>query len=234
VNWRSSVGEVPFIPEKRIEQDAELLLVEYARDQGVAVSFPVPIEEVLEVQLKLTFEMDDLRAAFASPDVLGAIWFKNGLVKVDASLDPHTSPQMLGRFRFTLAHEVGHWRLHRHLYREDPSQAHLFGGHGHPAFVCRSSDKPSVEWQADNFASYALMPKKLVMAAWQEWQGNLDPVILSSLPPATGGGGRDPDNVRLDRFAKPLAEKLEVSAEAMRIRLEKLGLLLRETPNTLF
>lgn len=86
MNWRSSVGEVPFIPEKRIEQDAELLLAEYARDQGVAVSMPVPIEEVLEVQLKLTFEIDDLRATFGSQDVLGAIWFKNGLVKVDASL----------------------------------------------------------------------------------------------------------------------------------------------------
>ena len=234
MNWRSSVGEVPFIPEKRIEQDAELLLAEYARDQGVAVSLPVPIEEVLEVQLKLTFEMDDLRAAFASPDVLGAIWFKNGLVKVDASLDPHTSPQMLGRFRFTLAHEVGHWRLHRHLYREDPSQAHLFGGHGHPAFVCRSSDKPSVEWQADNFASYALMPKKLVMAAWQEWRGNLDPVVLNTLPSAGSVGARDPRDARFETFCKPMAKRFEVSAEAMRIRLEKLGLLLREIPNTLF
>lgn len=132
MNGRSSVGDVPFIPEKRIEQDAELLLAEYARDQAVAVSLPVPIEEVLEVQLKLTFEIDDLRGTFGSPDVLGAIWFKNGLIKVDASLDPHTYPQMLGRFRFTLAHEIGHWRLHRQLYREDPSQAHLFGGHGHP------------------------------------------------------------------------------------------------------
>ena len=234
MNWRSSVGEVPFIPEKRIEQDAELLLAEYARDQGVAVSFPVPIEEVLEVQLKLTFEMDDLRAAFASPDVLGAIWFTDCLVKVDRSLDPHDQPHMLGRFRFTLGHEAGHWRLHRKHYQEDPAQAHLFDGRGAPAFVCRSSEKPPVEWQADCYAGYLLMPRKLVVAAWQEWRGNLDPVVLNTLPSAGSVGARDPRDARFETFCKPMAKRFEVSAEAMRIRLEKLGLLLREIPNTLF
>ena len=45
---------------------------------------------------------------------------------------------------------------------------------------------------------------------------------------------RDPADATLDRFSKPLAERFQVSAEAMRIRLEKLGLLMRERPNTLF
>jgi Zn-dependent peptidase ImmA (M78 family) len=91
-----------------------------------------------------------------------------------------------------------------------------------------------VEWQADAFASYLLMPKAQVIAAWQEWRGNLNAVVLEDLPSVPVPDGRHPDNATLDRFAKPLAERFEVSAEAMRIRLEKLGLLMRERPNTLF
>ena len=101
--------------------------------------------------------------------------------------------------------------------------------------MCRAGEKKiPVEWQADTFASYLLMPKTLVVAAWQEWRGNLDPVILADLPPVAVSDGRDPADATLDRFSKPLAERFEVSAEAMRIRLEKLGLLMRERPNTLF
>lgn len=228
------MSTVPFLPEKRIEQDAETLLGEYARDFQGAAGPPVPVEELAEVQLELTVEMDDLRAAFQNDDVLGAIWFKERLIRVDRSLDPHENPKMLGRFRFTLAHETGHWRLHRAYYREDAAQAHLFGGRGAPAFVCRSSEKPPVEWQADCFAGYLLMPRKLVLAEWHEWRGTLDPVILDSLPAQTVSGPRDAASARFETFCKPFAQRFEVSAEAMRIRLEKLGLLLRERPATLF
>jgi hypothetical protein len=39
------------------------------------------------------------------------------------------------------------------------------------------------------------------------------------------------DNIGLDRIARPLAEQFIVSPIAMRIRLEKLGLLHREVPH---
>ncbi len=35
------------------------------------MSLPIPIEEVLDLQLKLTFEIDDLRATFGSDDTSG-------------------------------------------------------------------------------------------------------------------------------------------------------------------
>lgn len=231
--WLSN-NTVPFLPEKHIEDEAMLLIAEYGRDHEEITAPPVPVDELLEVQCKLTVEVEDLRGLFKNDDVLGAIWFKDGLVRVDRTLDPHDRPAMLGRFRFTLSHEVGHWRLHRKHYREDPAQAHLFGGRGAPAFVCRSSEKPPVEWQADTFASYLLMPKKLIVAAWQQWRGGLDPVALDTLPASSGHDHRDPGDLRLEQFCKPMAETFEVSAEAMRIRLEKLGFLLREAPNTLF
>jgi len=229
-----ATSTVPYIPEKYIEEDAELLIAEYQRDRSPVTAPPVPAEQIMEAQLQLTVEIDDLCAMFGSDDVLGAIWFKDAVVKVDESLDPHVRPAMLGRFRFTLAHEAGHWRLHRKYYQEDPAQSHLFGGRGAPAFVCRSSEKPPVEWQADTYASYLLMPRRLLIAAWERWRGSLDAVVLATLPPAPVSIQRDADDVRMEQFCRPLAERFEVSAEAMRIRLEKLGLLLREAPNTLF
>jgi len=234
MKWSSAINEVPFVPEARIEKDADALIAEYAQRPDVSTGPPVPVEELLEVQLGLQFEIADLRAEFESDDVLGVIWFNSKLVKIDSSLDPHERPHMLGRFRYTLAHEVGHWRLHRQFYREDPTQAKLFDGKGRPAFVCRSSEKPSVEWQADAYASCLLMPRNLLVAAWQGWRGGLDPVVLATLPPASSAGGRDPDNVRMEQFCKPLAEQFEVSAEAMRIRLERLGLLVRKMEARLF
>jgi hypothetical protein len=226
---------VPYVPEVRIERDADALIAEYAHRAGAPVAAPVPVEDILELHLGLTFAIEDLAALFGTDGVLGAIWFNEKLVRIDTRLDPSENPPRLGRYRFTLAHEIGHWRLHRSYYREDPAQSALFDGRGQPAVVCRAGNKKiPVEWQADTFASYLLMPKALVVAAWTEWRGNLDPVVLADLPPVPVADGRDAANATLDRFSKHLAEKLEVSAEAMRIRLEILGLLLRERPNTLF
>lgn len=56
----------------------------------------------------------------------------------------------LGRIRFTQAHELGHYILHRKLrdsfYCNDPD-----------ILTCSTDDK-DIEWQSDVFASYLLMP----------------------------------------------------------------------------
>ena len=85
-------------------------------------------------------------------------FLRRGRIVIDESLDPEENPSKEGRYRFTLAHEGGgHWRLHRHLFANDPAQALLFGGPATPSVVCRSSQaKERVEWQADFYASCLL------------------------------------------------------------------------------
>ncbi len=227
--------KVPYLREKDIEAEAQLLLDEYALTGKWTVSAPVPVENVIELHLKLAFAIEDLRALLSVDDVLGAIWFTEKEVRVDVRLDPSANPALLGRYRFTLAHEVGHWRLHRTHFQDDPSQAKLFDGRGRPAFVCRSSEKPPEEWQADFFAGCMLMPRALVRSAWQAWHGNLDPVAVQQLPGVTNStDSKGNENATLERFCRPFAGQFEVSAEAMRIRLENLGFLLRDVPNMLF
>jgi Zn-dependent peptidase ImmA (M78 family) len=112
--------------------------------------------------------------------------------------------------------------------------------------ICRSSqNKQPVEWQADFYASCLLMPRKLVMAAWDEMFPDRKPRVIAPAVPVEHPfvevrrvecriGDFDcsetDDNV-LDGIARPLAERFLVSPIAMRIRLEKLGLLLRHVPH---
>ena len=167
---------------------------------------------------------------------------------IDESLDPEENPSKEGRYRFTLAHEGGgHWRLHRHLFAKDPAQAALFGGPAAPSVICRSSQaKERVEWQADFYASCLLMPRKLVIAAWYEMFPDRKPRVLQPASRSTTRSSRSrassaqigdsitsrPTTMCWTASRKPLAPAFLVSPIAMRIRLEKLGLLLREDSAT--
>lgn len=225
---------VPFLHERVIEEHAELLLAEYTLAHG-EITIPVPLDDIVELHLKLEYEIDDLRARFGSPDVLGAIWFNENIIRIDASLDPHNDPRMRGRFNFTLAHEIAHWRLHRQHLRGDPNEASLFEANGKPAFVCRSSDKPPEEVQADKFAGRLLMPRKLLRSAWSDWRGTDDPAALTELDvPSLGGDQKAEEHAAMERFCRPLADRFGVSAQAMRIRLQALGLLVKEIEPRLF
>ncbi len=243
---------VPYISEEAIEQDAAALLAEYAHARGVVIQPPVPIEDIVEKHLKLGIEFDDAHKLFGVPrnpergaDILGAIFFDERRIVIDESLDPEERPGIEGRYRFTLAHEGGgHWRLHRAIFAKDPAQAALFGTPEAPSVICRSSEaKKREELQADFYASFLLMPKSLVIAAWRERFGSAKPRILRlrdriHLPDGAGDEfveavnrlEQQREEGALNEFVRPLAEKFLVSMVAMRIRLERLGLLHREVP----
>lgn len=241
-------SEVPFLHEKQIEREADLLLAEYAEIIEPILEPPVPIEELIGTVLQLRHQFLDMRSLFPFADVHGAIWFKDALIGVDSLLNPDSYPRRRGRYHFTLAHEVGHWRLHRQHYIKNPAERLLFDdGSPKPDVVCRSSErKKPVEWQADTFAASVLMPRKLVYTAWAEFRDGDDrPVELRELHAARSGSPlfyrgqpaateEERDNAVKEDFCRPLAERFEVSREAMRIRLEEFELIVRERPATLF
>jgi hypothetical protein len=215
---------VPYLAEELMERDAEALLTEYAQTCGAAVAAPVPVEDILEKHLKLTIEFDDTHRRFGVrrspllydyPDILGAIFFDTTQIVIDETLDPAGNPKKEGRYRFTVAHEGGHWRLHRHLFANEPAQT---AGTPTPSVLCRSGQASvRVELQADFYAACLLMPRQLVMAAWDEC-GIVDSDCIET------------DEKALYCIAQPLADRFLVSATAMRIRLAKLGLLGRQVP----
>jgi IrrE N-terminal-like domain len=220
--------KVPYLRESVIEEHAQLVIDEWSEGHDAIVEPPVPIEEILEIGLGLDFEVCDLQAELGHADVLGGIWFGARTIKVDQSLDPSATSKMLGRYRFTLAHEIGHWCLHREHLMNDPAAASLFEQNSAPAFVCRSSEKPPEEWQADLFAACVLMPHKLIIEAWERWRGSPEEAVLTEL------GIKEDDEMAINSFCRPLADLFEVSAQAMRIRLQKLELLVKEREPKLF
>jgi hypothetical protein len=245
--------QVPYLSEEAMERDAAALLAEFEHARGVTITPPIPIDDIVEKHLKLQIEFDDTHEMFGVPrrpgqdaDILGAIFFDDARIVIDESLDPEENPAKEGRYRFTLAHEGGgHWRLHRRLFAKNPAQTTLFNQPAAPSFICRSSQaKKPVEWQADFYASCLLMPRKLVFAAWDEMFPDGKQRVLQPVTPIDHPfveierfSGRflrveftESDDEALDRLAMPFAEKFLVSPIAMRIRLEKLGLLHRVVP----
>jgi hypothetical protein len=240
---------VPYLSEVQIERDAAGLLAEYARGRGVIIAPPIPIDDIVEKHLKLGIEFDDMHRLFGVPrgpegesDILGAIFFDDRRIVIDESLDPEEHSYREGRYRFTLAHEGGgHWRLHRVLFAKDPQQESLFGGASPPSVVCRySQSKERVEWQVDFYASCLLMPKPMVFCEWKRrfgdhrarrlvWNRGASLDYAESVLPSASKMMTDglADDV-LEREFRAMATVFLVSPQAMRIRLEKLGLLRRE------
>jgi Zn-dependent peptidase ImmA (M78 family) len=244
---------VSFVPNEAIEKDAQALLAEYCHARRVTIEAPIAIDDIIEKHLKISIEFDDTHRLFGlprsgidfDPDILGAIFFEQKRIVIDESLDPDANPAKEGRYRYTAAHEVGHWRLHRGLFGRDPTQTPLRDVNAPPSVICRTSQpKARIELQADLYASCVLMPRKLVFAAWDESfpdrkQRVLRPTERIDHPfvEIPRFEGRIPsavftesDDHALENFAKPFADKFLVSPIAMRIRLERLGLLHRAAP----
>jgi hypothetical protein len=242
-------SDLPFLSPQAFEDEAALMLAEYGNAHQQVDDPPVPIDDIAEKHFKLVVEITDMVAKFPEGNVLGAIYFNDRKIVVDRRLVPEEFPAMRGRYRFTIAHELAHWRLHRHLYLRRANEPQLLpSGEPKPDHVLRDGKPDPKEYQANRLASCLLMPREMVKRAWHEAQGGMDPVCLDDLLPRQpqilagevlrrGGlsmGQEAVDNALFEHVARPLAKKFEVSPEAMRIRLEGLNLLLRKKEPSLF
>jgi hypothetical protein len=243
--------KVKYLTEDEIEKDAELLLAEYEDTTGEPIKLPVPVSDITTYHLALRLGFDDLHKTLkrpmlrGQPDILGAIWVEKELVLIDRHLDPKSNPSTLGRYRFSVAHEIGHWRLHRSYFARDTNQTLLFETSTEPTVICRASEEHEpIEWQANFFGACLLMPRRRVHDEWKECLGRTRPLLLSDLRPngkvmmrarsMIYEQGRNEagavDDALFEEVAKPIARRFGVSPQAMRLRLEKLGLLLRQAP----
>jgi Zn-dependent peptidase ImmA (M78 family) len=136
-------------------------------------------------------------ANLGDPLILGAISPLEQLIYTNEKSEERFQ-KYPGLYRFTLGHEVGHWALH--LSGID-GQMKISEDFPYP-FICRdTNNKPSIEIQADMFSAAILMPTDLVKETVS---------------------GRD-------IFSWPalyqLRDEWGVSISALKIRLEKLGLI---------
>ena len=210
---------------EEFEGKAQQLLTQYQQRFTTPVIPEIPVDGIIESLLGLTLVYDNLARLFACDDILGAINIHEGAIYVDTALMPEQNPACEGRFRFTLAHELGHWALHR--FDVTPKeQGALFRTEDTGHILCRKATRyEQREWQANQFAACLLMPAEPVHACWQAITNSADPLPVAPQDLMNRQWALGEDYLPAHPVARAMAGEFRVSNQAMQIRLERIGLL---------
>ncbi len=215
---------VPYLSRNEIAQAGKAILAQFREKTGRSIEPPVPIEDILAM-MGLRCQFVDFEQINA-PDVLGATYVKKRIVVINAGLLDERSK---GRAAFTMAHEAGHWVLHRHLL----AVANRYGDL-EDAIFCRAQDaRKPIEWQADYFAGCLLMPEDLVRFAFKK---TFAPDVIDIVNVEKNFASMPfcfdlcVDNWPCIADAVRMAGGFDnVSRQAMIIRLQELGLVVNHT-----
>lgn len=156
------------------------------------VKSPVPVEKIAKkLGAKVRYSPMD------NEDLSGMIFMKEGIPIIGVNALHHPNRQ-----RFTIAHEIGHLVLHKHIFEKSV--------HVDTKFFALKRDQKStsgtddIEIQANAFASELLMPGKFIEAMIDEVFGN------------------DVFDIESGKMLEKLASKFKVSRDAMQFRLMRL------------
>lgn len=137
---------MPWLDYEEIRRKADSFLGKHHPSRTI----PIPIEEIVELKLKLDIvPLQGLR----NIDLEGFIYSDLSAIAVDEAIYLHVNQS---RYRFTLAHEIGHLVLHSQLYQEHNIQnikGYLEFQKNLPQGLLRR-----VEWQGRCFAGLVLVP----------------------------------------------------------------------------
>jgi len=201
-------SDVPFLTDQELEVRADKLLDRAAREHGIAIGPPVPVEPIAEVVFDLRLDWVPLE-----DDTLARLNCE------DWSIQPNerqreSFARYPGQYEFTLGHELFHAIEHvedvgeqlsldltledRVAYRRQRQRQQERQWHIGATVQDRRRDI-----QADRFAGFLLMPKRFLV-------------------PAIQGKNVCDHATRIE-----LARKFSVSLSAMTVRLQQLGCLYR-------
>jgi IrrE N-terminal-like domain len=146
-------GEGSSIGERLYQEPRALALRERYLTLFGGPEIPVPVESIAEDYLGLRIEQ-------AYMDCSGMLLPTERLIRINAAEGPRNEAP-LHRFRFTIAHELGHWICHA-LEGADPAVSYC-----RPIDLTEAADR-SLEREANVFAAELLMPETAVRAGWEE------------------------------------------------------------------
>lgn len=210
----------PHYGERELDDICEALVGRFLVDLRGKVEFPVSTDD-LEKLVERHAEDLDLYADL-TPDggeVEGVTRFRFGRrPSVAVSGELYQDGRRSNRLRTTLTHELGHVVLHDQLFQVRLAHGDLFADKADDRVVCkrdRMVDAPAVdwlEWQACYASGAFLMPRNVVVEAIRD---------ASNEP---SGRGEDP-RLREFRLIDKIVTRFQVSRDAARVRLLKLGML---------
>jgi hypothetical protein len=192
--------KIPWLRNRELRSAAEEVLSEYGWDGSV----PIDIDDLVEYHFHVEIlPLPSLRAAHAME---GGLTRDMSTIVVDAELMEHYS----NRYRFTLAHEIGHRILHGQFIQalewDTPESWKQFVlGYDRDAYS-------RLEAQAYRFAGYLLVPSDPLQAACQQIEAY---TLEHGFNLSTMGAEARP------YIARQLTTKFEVSAEVIVKRLSE-------------
>jgi hypothetical protein len=219
------INDVPFLHDSVIERKSIEVIKEYEQKYNQKISNPVPVENILDALYDFIVEPENLQKKH-NADVLAELHVLGGRrdIYIDNGIYPDYHPEKIGRYHFTLGHELGHWILHCPEILIKEQIPDMFEP-GKPTLICRSHSKDRREIQADIFSGMFLMPHYLLTEAWVEITGSDAPRNVYeelSLLREMQGLPKDDRSVSCE-IAKEMAPLFDVSVQAMQIRLENAG-----------
>lgn len=228
--------DVPYLEKDEIRAAArDLRRRAFADDSPVPVDLEILAFDYLYAEHDVEVYVDQPLAPENEKDVLGVTYPEKNEIHVDSQLaDEH-----YGRFRFTIAHEIGHWMLHRPLYLDEDGQE---GGSRQQADEPRivtlrrdveesdeERDYNPAEWQANFFAIWLLLPDDALRQEFDRRFGERPFSVPSELCDPEAEYPIRPLSRRLVGTPKdghvPLHERFLLSREATAIALEERGYL---------
>ena len=196
---------VHYIPKDELVRQSEAFL----RRHHPSRELPVPIEGIVEFGLGLDIvPVPGLQSSF---DVVAYITHDRKEIRVDQ----YVLESRENRYRFSLAHEVGHLVLHPELFEH----LHFDNIAAWKAAITDSIPEKEyriLEWQANCFAGLVLVPQAELANAFGAWREKLANVGLNLDEQGDGVW---------DALEDHIGREFVVSADVIHKRLEFDGLL---------
>lgn len=140
---------------EQINAEAESFLTAYHSSKSI----PIPIEEIIDLKLQIDIiPIPSLKDAFAEVGLDIDAFIASDFTSI--SVDKFIQEKRNNRYRFSLAHEIGHMLLHGYLYSKFEFRTidEWIAAIAHMPF----RDQEIIEWQADEFAGLVLVPRAIL------------------------------------------------------------------------
>ena len=219
----------PYLSAKDIERAADRLLHEVFGDEiPVPVNLDTILFDFLAEKEQLAFDDEHVLGGGGDDRILGRMSPFENRIDICATLRNHNQGSHSGRYRFTVSHEIGHWRLHRPLHlewraRRSPGefgrrdvQFHMISLH-RDVFPS-NAESPPEEVQANRFAARLLMPNSVLLPEFARRFG--DPPFVTDSSRTVADTAFELAYQATPAFPDSLCDIFQVSRQAMAIALE--------------
>ncbi len=198
--------KVPYIGNLTIKNKAERF-----RDRYWNKILPVDIEKIIDVNLAINIIPLPALEKLCNTDALITSDWKSLYIDKDLFEDERRQ----NRLRFSLAHEIGYYIIHRNFYAS--LEIHSFENFYGFIDLITAEQYGFLETQANKFAGHLLVPRDLLNSKFDEELKKINKKInIDELD----------ESLLKSYLANPLAKEFGISQESMEIALSDVDLLL--------